>query len=116
MVDGVSGTDLLAVVLDSEREPAPAMPDAGTRRANPADARLVVDALVELRAPARTSGCGPRVHDARAPRQALGQLGELLAGSPAWTGVVRPDSSVVDERADRPASALGLGPYDRSPM
>jgi WS/DGAT/MGAT family acyltransferase len=95
MVDGVSGTDLLAVMLDSEREPATPMPDTWKAAPEPSDARLVVDALVDLVASPYEQLRAAR-SATRAPREALGQLGEVARGLRAWSGVVRrtPPSSL----------------------
>ena len=49
MVDGVSGTDLLSVVLDSEREPEPPVPDAWKPAPEPNPAELVAHAIAERR-------------------------------------------------------------------
>ena len=89
MVDGVSGTDLLTVVLDSEPEPTPAWPDDWHAEPEPSDARLVVDALVALIASPYEQLRAARA-STRAPRQVLTQLGEVARGLRAWTGVVRP--------------------------
>jgi WS/DGAT/MGAT family acyltransferase len=45
MVDGISGTDLMAVVLDSTPEGSPAVDDRWRPTAEPSDAALVRDAL-----------------------------------------------------------------------
>ena len=45
MVDGVSGTDLLAVVMETQREPSPAPVDDWDAEPEPSDVRLIVDAL-----------------------------------------------------------------------
>jgi WS/DGAT/MGAT family acyltransferase len=89
MVDGVSGTDLLAVVLDSEPEPARPMPDSWHAEKEPSDARLVADALVDMVASPYEQLRAAR-SATRAPRQALSQLGEVARGLRSWTGVVRP--------------------------
>jgi len=89
MVDGVSGTDLLTVVLDSEPEPAPAWPDDWHAEAEPSDLRLVVDALGDLAASPYEQLRAARAAT-RAPRQVLTQLGEVARGLRAWTQVVRP--------------------------
>ena len=89
MVDGVSGTDLLTVVLDAEPEPPQPMPDPWRPEAEPGNARLVRDALFDLAASPYEQLRALR-SATRAPRQAVGQLSELARGLRAWTGVVRP--------------------------
>jgi WS/DGAT/MGAT family acyltransferase len=89
MVDGVSGTDLLAVMLDSEPEPARPVPSEWVPESEPSDARLVVDSLIDLAA--RPYEQLRAVRSAtRAPRAMLSQLGEVARGLRAWTGVARP--------------------------
>ncbi|HEY5077915.1 MAG TPA: wax ester/triacylglycerol synthase family O-acyltransferase, partial [Acidimicrobiia bacterium] len=89
MVDGVSGTDLLTVVLDAEPEPPPPMPDDWRAEPEPTDLRLVVDSIGALVAsPYEQLRAARSV--TRAPRQVLTQMGEVARGLRAWTGVVRP--------------------------
>jgi diacylglycerol O-acyltransferase len=104
MVDGVSGTDLLTVVLDSEREPARPMADDWKADDEPGNTRLVRDALVDLVASPYEQIRAVR-SATRAPRQMLQQAGELARGLRAWTGVVRPT----------PASSINgpIGPHRR---
>jgi diacylglycerol O-acyltransferase / wax synthase len=104
MVDGVSGTDLLTVLLDVEREPAPPLPDAWQPEAEPGSVRLIVDALTALVASPYEQLRAAR-SATRAPRQVLGQLGELGRGVRAFAGVVRPT----------PMSSLNgpIGPHRR---
>src|SRR4051794_38336377 len=45
MVDGVSGTDLMGVLLDKERDPAPVAPISWRPRPEPNPAQLVADAV-----------------------------------------------------------------------
>lgn len=88
MVDGVSGTDLLAVMLDSEPEPARPTQTEWVPAPEPTDARLVLDSLVDLVRPYEQVRA---VRSAtRAPRAALSQLREVGRGLRAWTGVARP--------------------------
>ncbi len=47
MVDGVASTDLLSVLLDSERDPSPAAPEAWKPEREPSPAELVAHALAE---------------------------------------------------------------------
>ena len=70
----------------------------------PSDARLVVDAVVDLVASPYEQLRAAR-SATRAPRQALGQLTEVARGLRAWTGVVRPTP---------PSSLNGpIGPHRR---
>ena len=48
MVDGIAGTDLLTVVLDTQREPSPPTADTWKAEPDPSDFRLVLDALRDL--------------------------------------------------------------------
>ncbi|HTD51087.1 MAG TPA: wax ester/triacylglycerol synthase family O-acyltransferase [Acidimicrobiia bacterium] len=89
MVDGVSGTDLLTVVLDAEPEPARPSIETWHPAPEPPDTRLIRDALVDLVVSPYEQLRALR-SATRAPRQAVGQLGELARGLRAWTGVVRP--------------------------
>jgi WS/DGAT/MGAT family acyltransferase len=104
MVDGVSGTDLLTVVLDSEREPARPMPDDWKAEREPGNTRLVRDAVVDLVASPYEQIRAVR-SATRAPRQMIQQAGEVARGLRAWTGVVRPT----------PASSINgpIGPHRR---
>src|SRR5205807_3336095 len=47
MVDGVSGTDLLTVILDKEPDPEPSLEDGWNPGPAPAGIQLLGDALVE---------------------------------------------------------------------
>jgi diacylglycerol O-acyltransferase len=104
MVDGVSGTDLLTVVLDAEREPARPIADTWHAEAEPSSVRLIRDAIVDFVASPYEQIRAVR-SATRAPRQALRQTGELARGLRAWTGVVRPT----------PSSSLNgpIGPHRR---
>jgi diacylglycerol O-acyltransferase len=67
MVDGISGSNLITVLLDEERDPARAKAPAWSPRDEPAGVRLVADALLErARWPLREA------------RAALGALGDPL--------------------------------------
>ena len=105
MVDGVSGTDLLTVVLDAEPEPARA--DARrVARPSPSPATCgscATRSSTSSRAPtSRSARCARR--PARPARRSR-QLGEVARGLRAWTGVVRPT----------PASSINgpIGPHRR---
>ncbi|MBV8952139.1 MAG: wax ester/triacylglycerol synthase family O-acyltransferase [Actinobacteria bacterium] len=89
MVDGISGTDLLAVMLDSEPEPARPTPPQWRAEPEPSNARLMVDSLADLASKPYEQVRAVR-SATRAPRAALGRLGEIARGARAWAGVVRP--------------------------
>jgi WS/DGAT/MGAT family acyltransferase len=89
MVDGVSGTDLLAVVLDAEPEPARPLADTWTPDPEPSNLQLARDAVVDLVASPYEQLRAARA-STRAPRQVLRNLNETARGLRAWTGVVRP--------------------------
>jgi diacylglycerol O-acyltransferase len=104
MVDGVSGTDLLAVMLDAEPEPAPPLPDQWRPESEPSNVRLVADAIADLVANPYEQLRAVR-SATRAPRQAMQQTGELMRGFRAWGGVARPNA---------PLSINGpIGPHRR---
>ena len=104
MVDGVSGTDLLTVVLDAEREPARPIADTWQAEPEPGSVRLIRDAIADFVASPYEQIRAVR-SATRAPRQMLQQTGELARGLRAWTGVVRPT----------PSSSLNgpIGPHRR---
>lgn len=95
MVDGVSGTDLLTVVLDRERDPAPQPPDQWKPEASPSDLELLADAIVE-----RTVSPYEAFRSARAALRAPRQLARVAAdttrGLVGMRGLVRrtPPSSL----------------------
>lgn len=89
MVDGVSGTDLLAVMLDSEPEPLRPAPQNWVPEPEPSNARLLRDSVAGL--VGRPYEQFRAVRSAtRAPRAALGRVGEIVRGVRAWAGVARP--------------------------
>jgi WS/DGAT/MGAT family acyltransferase len=82
MVDGVSGTDLLTVVLDREPEPERVTPPEWQPEAEPDNARLLRDAVVDrVTSPYETF---------RAMRAAGRPWREVLEGTRALTSLVRP--------------------------
>jgi WS/DGAT/MGAT family acyltransferase len=91
MVDGVSGADLMSVILDAVPDAGVATPEPWTPRRPPSSARLVADAA--LRRAAQPPAAVRAAFDAvRSPRAALrtvteaaGGLGELIA--PAFSPV-----------------------------
>jgi diacylglycerol O-acyltransferase / wax synthase len=95
MVDGIAGTDLLTVILDSEPEPAPRTPDAWSPGPEPSDSKLVADALGE-RARSPYEGLRGLRSAVRTPRRILEQVADLGRGAAASSGLLRqtPPSSL----------------------
>ena len=95
MVDGVSGTDLLTVVLDTERNTTPGRAGAWTPEAAPSGTRLLADAVVE-----RTVSPYELFRSARAamraPRQFMRSMEDTTRGLIGMRGLVRrtPPSSL----------------------
>jgi WS/DGAT/MGAT family acyltransferase len=105
LVDGVSGTDLLAVIMDlSPDAPRPEHPSEWTPHAEPSGTELVVEAIENMvRSPYE------QLRAARAQtrwlRHATEYIGEVVSGVFALSGLVRPT----------PVSSLNgpLGPHRR---
>ena len=88
MVDGVSGTDLLTVVLDREPEPSVPEEDHWQAEPEPSSRTLLTDAVVErLVSPYEQLRSLRSV--TRAPRQLLGQALETARGLTSLAGLVR---------------------------
>lgn len=104
MVDGVSGTDLFAVMMDSSPEPSEPVPDNWQPQPAPSSATLVRQAVTDM---ARSPYEQVRAVRAsvRVPLQTIGQLREVLKGVTASAGLVRPT----------PPTALNgpIGPHRR---
>lgn len=104
MVDGVSGTDLLSVIMDQSPEGSPPVADTWVPEPLPDRSRLAVEAMVDmLRSPYeqfRAIRASTRV-----PRQALAQLGDLAQGIRSMAGLVQ----------QSPTSTLNgpIGPHRR---
>jgi diacylglycerol O-acyltransferase len=105
LVDGVAGTDLMAVIMDTSPTPSPPVPDdewhpgprpSGTRLALEAVRGLASSPYEQFRA-ARAS--------TRVPRAALRHAGDVVRGLSSMAGVVRPT----------PVSSLNgpIGPHRR---
>jgi diacylglycerol O-acyltransferase len=89
LVDGVSGTELLAVMLELSPDPSPLSRDEWRPNPQPSSLQLVVSAVADAaRSPYR------QMHNLRAaalvPGQALGRLTELASGTIGLAGVLRP--------------------------
>jgi WS/DGAT/MGAT family acyltransferase len=104
MVDGVSGTELVTVLLDVSPETTPPAPEPWRPAGSPSSLGLAAEALATLaRSPYeqfRAARAATRV-----PRHAVAQLRELGRGMAAMSSVVRP----------APVSSLNgpIGPHRR---
>ena len=88
MVDGVSGTDLLTVIMDATPEPPPRSTEPWEAAPSPSGLQLAAEAVVDMvRSPYEQFRA---VRSAtRLPRQAAGQLREVGHGLRAMAGLVR---------------------------
>ncbi|HEX6476646.1 MAG TPA: wax ester/triacylglycerol synthase family O-acyltransferase [Acidimicrobiales bacterium] len=104
MVDGVSGTELLAVIMDTSPQPSPPVADDWHPSPLPSGRRLAVEAAVQLAVSPYEQLRAIRAAT-RVPRQALHQLGEVVQGISAMAGVLRAN----------PVSTLNgpIGPHRR---
>lgn len=95
MVDGVSGTDLLTVILDKERDPAPPGEDTWKPESAPAGIQLLADALVERTISPYEIFRAVRAA-VRAPRRFASHLEDTTRGLVGMRGLVRrtPPSSL----------------------
>ena len=104
LVDGVSGTDLLAVIMDLSPEASPIPADEWEPAPEPTAPRLVADAVEGLLRSPYEQFRALRART-RVPRQALEQVAEVARGLTSMAGIVRPT----------PLSSLNgpLGPHRR---
>jgi diacylglycerol O-acyltransferase len=95
MVDGVSGSDLLTVILDTERDPKTARPGRWQPEPAPSGTRLLADALLERTVSPYEVVRAMRA-SLRAPRQFARQMEDAARGLVGMRGLVRrtPPSSL----------------------
>jgi WS/DGAT/MGAT family acyltransferase len=86
MVDGISGTDLLAVILDLEATASKPVPDHWKPQPEPSDMRLLGDAAVDYLVTPLEQARGLR-RVVRAPRTSLRRAGETLLGMRSMLGL-----------------------------
>ncbi|MEP7114229.1 MAG: wax ester/triacylglycerol synthase family O-acyltransferase [Ilumatobacteraceae bacterium] len=79
MVDGVSGTDLLAVLLDTDRAAKTAAIEPWTPKPEPSDLRLTIDAMTHLALSPGRQLLAWRSAAAK-PREAWSRLSDVAAG------------------------------------
>jgi diacylglycerol O-acyltransferase / wax synthase len=89
MVDGVAGVDLMSVVLDLEREPAPAVADDWEPEPQPSALRLAIDGAVNIVASPREQLRAARMA-LHAPRRALARGWTIAAGLLSYGSALRP--------------------------
>jgi diacylglycerol O-acyltransferase / wax synthase len=89
MVDGVSGTDLLAVVLDTQPEPGAPAPDTWRPQPEPSDVRLLAQAVGDLIVNPYEQYRALRA-TTRGWRHAAATAADLLRGAASVAGAVRP--------------------------
>lgn len=104
MVDGVSGTDLLAAIMDISPEHSDSEPQPWRPRPSPSGGQLVTETMMRLMRSPYEQVRALRA-TARVPRQAMRQVGEVVKGLSAMSGLVR----------STPVSSLNgpLGPHRR---
>ena len=104
MVDGVSATDLLSVLLDSERDPAPSVAPPWRPTSEPSIGAMVADPIARRMASPRDALGGVRAAIGR-PRELAELALETVKGTAAMRGLLRPT----------PRSSLNgrIGPHRR---
>jgi diacylglycerol O-acyltransferase / wax synthase len=104
MVDGISGTDLMASIMDLSPTVTVAEPDHWEAKAAPTGMSLATEAVVDLIRNPYEQFRAVRA-STRVPRQALRQAVEVTKGLSAMAGLVRPT----------PSSSLNgpIGPHRR---
>ena len=95
MVDGVAGTDLMTVLLDTEPDPERPEPVAWAPEPLPGSARLLADAIAE-RAANPIAGAEQLVGALRTPRQLAGMIEDTARGLVGFAGIARPRGSSLN--------------------
>ena len=108
MVDGVSGTDLMSVILSKEREATAAVDDGWEPAPEPSSAALVAHALAQ-RAASPFEGTADRLSVARGPRRVARQTVDVARGFANLRTLLSPQPLQRAQRSDRPAPTVGLG-------
>jgi WS/DGAT/MGAT family acyltransferase len=104
LVDGVSGTDLLAVIMDITPDAAAVPADDWSPRPSPNGMRLAADAVTGLLRSPYEQFRALRA-TTRLPRHALRQAADIAKGLSSYAGIIRPQ---------KPSSLNGpLGPHRR---
>jgi WS/DGAT/MGAT family acyltransferase len=90
MVDGISGVDLIAAMLDLEREPAPVVVPDWVPEREPSALRLAVDGAVNIVARPIEQVQAAASMTLRAPRRALELGGIIATGMRSYGSALRP--------------------------
>ncbi len=108
MVDGVSGTDLMTVILSKDREATAAADDGWEPAPEPNSAALVTYALAQ-RAASPLEGLRTGLSAARGPRRVARQTVDVARGFANLRTLLSRNPSSYAQRSDRPAPTVGLG-------
>ncbi|MGB8859122.1 MAG: wax ester/triacylglycerol synthase family O-acyltransferase [Ilumatobacteraceae bacterium] len=90
MVDGISGTDLMALVLDASPKGSSSVPDDWHPADEPSDADLIRDAISETLVSPNEIARWAR-SSLRGPRKMVANVGEVLQGAKAMGQALRPN-------------------------
>ena len=112
MVDGVAGTDLMTVLLDTERDPDRPSPASWTPEPQPGSVRLLADAIAE-QATSPVAATERLVGALRSPRQLAPLAQDAARGMVGFAGD-RASTGSLAERSARPSPSLGVGPRELS--
>ena len=96
MVDGISGTDLMALVLDASPQGSPTEPDDWHPAAEPSDAELVRDAIGETLVSPNEIARWAR-SSLRGPRKMVANLSDVVQGAKALGEHLRPNTPLSIE-------------------
>lgn len=104
MVDGISGTDLMAVVLDASRDGSPPVEDHWAPEPEPSDATLLREAVTEaLTTPSEVARWGRSA--LRGPKRMAADLTQFFQGAVAMGERLRPNVEMSIEGS--------IGPHRR---
>ena len=95
MVDGVAGTDLMTVLLDTEPDPPRPGPASWTPEPQPSSVRLLADAIAE-QAASPVAATERFLGALRAPRQLTSVIEDTARGLVGFAGIARPQGSSLN--------------------
>ena len=112
LVDGVSGTDLLAVIMDTTPQPSAPVADDWATPARTERRQLGARGRQPTWPGAPTSSSGPSGPAPASPRNALARAGEVARGLSSMAGLDPSHADLEPQRPARPAPPLRLGRDD----